>query len=302
LGNAAFCLGAFVALQLQWLLLSVRLSVLLSVTSFVNLILYQFVAIHSPTFLHECTTWHKTLVPLSWVTRSMGKIVSYRYHGRLYYAVLVQRNEADFAAPGCWPALLVYAGLLALLMLHCALTVRLSSAARHEESTQRLVRRMLRTLRVFVWPPTAEAHKAYTARPPSSANETQLRPRAHPRFLDCLRWTLKANEDPATSRSRVHSDGSVPSNSQSTNDARGVETGEEERQECAICIEEYASGDRVVALPCGHLLHQACLVSWTKTKLEDTACPLCKATLVPEGSSENFFMRHNGRSHPRYLL
>lgn len=57
-------------------------------------------------------------------------------------------------------------------------------------------------------------------------------------------------------RSRVHSDGSVPSNSQSTNDARGVETGEEERQECAICIEEYASGDRVVALPCGHLLHQ----------------------------------------------
>lgn len=77
-------------LHMQRLTFSSHVSILPSVGSFVILLLYQFIAIHSPAFVRECTAWHKTLVPLSWATRGMGSIVSYRYRNHVYFAVLAQ--------------------------------------------------------------------------------------------------------------------------------------------------------------------------------------------------------------------
>ena len=57
--------------------------------------------------------------------------------------------------------------------------------------------------------------------------------------------------------------------------------------ECAICLEPYACVDEVVLLPCGHMLHKACLVSWARTKAAETRCPLCKAALVQPGADED---------------
>ncbi len=43
---------------------------------------------------------------------------------------------------------------------------------------------------------------------------------------------------------------------------------------CAVCIEEYADGDGLRELPCGHRFHAACIDEWL-TKQQAT-CPLCK--------------------------
>ena len=42
----------------------------------------------------------------------------------------------------------------------------------------------------------------------------------------------------------------------------------------------YKTGFTNYVCQCGHMLHEACLVSWARTKLADTACPLCKAPIL----------------------
>ncbi|KAL2918073.1 hypothetical protein HK105_202487 [Polyrhizophydium stewartii] len=42
---------------------------------------------------------------------------------------------------------------------------------------------------------------------------------------------------------------------------------------CAICLDEYAAGDRLHQLPCGHHLHVVCSTEWLKV---NGTCPLCK--------------------------
>ena len=37
--------------------------------------------------------------------------------------------------------------------------------------------------------------------------------------------------------------------------------------ECPICIETYDLADEIVVLPCRHLLHKSCLLSWTKAQV-----------------------------------
>ncbi|KAK4049657.1 hypothetical protein OIV83_003932 [Microbotryomycetes sp. JL201] len=48
--------------------------------------------------------------------------------------------------------------------------------------------------------------------------------------------------------------------------------------ECAICLSEFESGDRVMELPCGHLFHEAEITPW----LIDTKrlCPICRASIT----------------------
>ncbi len=58
----------------------------------------------------------------------------------------------------------------------------------------------------------------------------------------------------------------------------------DETPECPICLEAYEADEEIVVLPCRHLLHRACLLSWTKARMISTSCPLCKASLLPEGA------------------
>jgi hypothetical protein len=49
--------------------------------------------------------------------------------------------------------------------------------------------------------------------------------------------------------------------------------------ECAICFEDYDSGDtRVVQLPCGHSFHPVCAARWFSqgNPVPKRTCPLCK--------------------------
>lgn len=47
-------------------------------------------------------------------------------------------------------------------------------------------------------------------------------------------------------------------------------------QSCAICLEQYATGDLVSLMPCLHGFHEQCLTQWLGIKAQ---CPVCKASL-----------------------
>jgi hypothetical protein len=42
---------------------------------------------------------------------------------------------------------------------------------------------------------------------------------------------------------------------------------------CAVCQEDYTSGESASFLPCGHCFHQACISPWL---LKDRTCPTCR--------------------------
>lgn len=47
--------------------------------------------------------------------------------------------------------------------------------------------------------------------------------------------------------------------------------------QCAVCLEEYAEGDSLMALPCNHVFHAACVRLWLPGS---RLCPLCKSDVV----------------------
>jgi len=49
---------------------------------------------------------------------------------------------------------------------------------------------------------------------------------------------------------------------------------------CAICLENYAKGEELRVLRCGHHFHKSCLDPWLKEY--NKACPLCKADIDAE--------------------
>jgi len=60
--------------------------------------------------------------------------------------------------------------------------------------------------------------------------------------------------------------------------AKLIEAGGSSGESCAICAEEYASGDVVRVLPCKHLMHLECVDRWLLKSTEHSApkgCPLC---------------------------
>lgn len=48
-------------------------------------------------------------------------------------------------------------------------------------------------------------------------------------------------------------------------------------ESCAICLDDYTSGQRIGILPCGHVFHKDCIYRWFEEK---KVCPICSAENV----------------------
>jgi len=58
---------------------------------------------------------------------------------------------------------------------------------------------------------------------------------------------------------------------------------------CAICLELLLDTEQVRGLPCEHVFHEDCLVSWFR--LDRFDCPLCKRAYYTPGKGDNVFVR-----------
>lgn len=72
-----------------------------------------------------------------------------------------------------------------------------------------------------------------------------------------------------------------------TTESEGCETGKDEKEEkmkkldeerniCAICLENFGDGDVVTTTPCFHQFHKGCIDTWLAQK---AVCPICKYEL-----------------------
>ena len=48
---------------------------------------------------------------------------------------------------------------------------------------------------------------------------------------------------------------------------------DDEEKQCAICLENYSIGNKIIYLPCCHYFHSSCIRNWLKIK---NICPYCK--------------------------
>ena len=46
---------------------------------------------------------------------------------------------------------------------------------------------------------------------------------------------------------------------------KDVEKLDNEKKQCAICLEDYVNGDKSIALPCIHIFHDNCIKNWLKS-------------------------------------
>ncbi|CAI5528658.1 unnamed protein product [Closterium sp. Naga37s-1] len=62
-------------------------------------------------------------------------------------------------------------------------------------------------------------------------------------------------------------------------------------RECAVCLGEYAAGERIKVVPaCAHGFHADCIDLWLAAK---TTCPICRRDLTPVKASSIPISRTN---------
>jgi len=80
-------------------------------------------------------------------------------------------------------------------------------------------------------------------------------------------------------RLRTESGFVFSSSSNNNNKTSGEGVGETQKEhfssECAICLTEFADGDRCIKLKCKHAYHEACIVKTLER--EKRECPLCRS-------------------------
>ena len=259
--------------------------------AFVNAVLYVLIALvgsFSFVQLHPgaCASTFRRVVPLTPETATLGEIISFppNGHGGAHlYAVLIRARFLDLFKPSC--ALL--AGAVPLLsfvaLTHLEYWRRIWRSQRAERRSQRILGHLLANMRVG-------------------------------RYADAKRSAKRGSDGGGASGGGASSGesgtGSEPSGCDAAaNSSGGGGSGrcscvwQGESIDCPICMEDYVDTDEVVILPCHHMLHKECLLSWARVCARPprgagamATCPLCKAPLAEGAQAEDeccFLRRRN---------
>ncbi len=60
---------------------------------------------------------------------------------------------------------------------------------------------------------------------------------------------------------------------------------------CSVCLDDWKIGDKCSSLPCKHLFHEACIMTWLKKQPQ---CPYCRAELVPKAQTDPALLNADG--------
>ncbi|KAI8812274.1 hypothetical protein BJ742DRAFT_52607 [Cladochytrium replicatum] len=133
------------------------------------------------------------------------------------------------------------------------------------------------------WTPHSPAESVaspQTPTPPSSLSPVEpaltvpslsRRPQSMPSFSELATMSRNSNAVASDRTAAVPDDDAVS--------VRTVNESHISAFTCAICIQEYADGDRLRELPCRHSFHVSCIDPWLTS--HSSACPLCKRSAGP---------------------
>ena len=194
--------------------------------------------------------------------------------GAHIYAVLIKSRFFDLFGESC--ALLAGAvPLLGLISLtHLEYCRRVTRRTREQRRTKRIIENLLRNLHVGRF---ADVKRMKEAGGGGSSSEGG-----------------GGGESSSSSGAAAASGDAEGGSSSSSSGQQQLAVWQAESSDCPICMEEWSPEDEVVFLPCQHLLHKECLLSWARTcarghhgRAAIATCPLCKAALadgsVPAG-------------------
>ena len=47
------------------------------------------------------------------------------------------------------------------------------------------------------------------------------------------------------------------------------------QKDCIICLDEYIDKDKIIILPCNHVYHRECIITWLLKQDSILTCPIC---------------------------
>ncbi|KAL2559257.1 RING/U-box superfamily protein [Forsythia ovata] len=92
----------------------------------------------------------------------------------------------------------------------------------------------------------------------------------------------------------LNKDGQPPASKASIEAMPSVEiTGNENNEECVICLEEWKAGQMATEMPCKHRFHGNCIKKWLETH---GSCPVCRYKM-PVDEDDDVNSKSNGENN-----
>jgi len=95
---------------------------------------------------------------------------------------------------------------------------------------------------------------------------------------------LSSSSAYSESRDIQHIDSILPSTIYSEAKVKAESAGPMNQPRCDTCQKSVKNGDEVRVLPCGHMCHSACFITWYLKR--HYSCPVCSCRYIPEGTPE----------------
>ena len=236
----------------------------------------------------RCIVAYQRIVPYTRASAELGEVIRFRYsQTHEVYVVLITEHSFDLFARSCSPYSLCLSLGFFGLFLHLAVARGLQTRTRETRRQQKILERVIDARNV-----TTIAQLRVVAAAQAAALCSDQLPDTTPAHDDAQGAAAPAPAPapapPAPAPAEVDQTSSTltaigPTYLHSFQGEAFSPRAWTEAPECPICLEAYEENEEIIVLPCRHMLHRACLLSWTRARMISTSCPLCKAPLLPDG-------------------